>query len=43
MVAVEVEDNEIAGHDVVPLAEPPAPAREVRLVRRPVGNPKSKI
>jgi hypothetical protein len=26
MVAVEVEDEEVADHDAVPLAEPPPPA-----------------
>jgi hypothetical protein len=26
IVIVEVEDEEVAGHDVVPLAEPPSPA-----------------
>jgi hypothetical protein len=30
MVAVEVEDKEVAGHDAVPLAEPPPPVGQVR-------------
>jgi hypothetical protein len=30
MVAVEVEDEEVAGHDAVPLAEPPPPAGQIR-------------
>jgi hypothetical protein len=30
VVTVIVEDKEVAGHDVVPLAEPPPPAGQVR-------------